>query len=125
MRSDRGQGLVELALVLPVVLFAALGFLEAGLLVGSRDEQARRTQTVADYAAQHPRDVSWADVAASELPGCDVEAVDSGHTDVVAFEATCRYRSVTRLAFDGLPVTTSASAAVDAADPVSAPAPAP
>src|SRR6185369_6023529 len=106
MRSDRGQGLVELALVLPVVLFAALGFLEAGLLVGSRDEQARRTQTVADYAAQHGPD-SWAAVADEVLPGCAV-ALAASDPGIVVVDATCEYRSVIRLAFDGLPVTTSA-----------------
>ncbi len=123
MRSESrdGQGLVELALVLPVVLFTALGFLEAGLLIGSRDEQARATQTVADYAALHGPD-SWSGVAAAVLPGCTVALVATV-PGIVLVDATCAYNSVIRLMFDGLPITTEASSAVN--PPVSPPMGAP
>jgi len=121
-RRSRGQVFAELALALPVLLFGALGLLEAGLLIGSRDQQARLTQVVADYAAARPGDSSWHAVAAHELPGCDVQVIDSGHPDIVAFHATCPYHSVTRLAFDGLPVSTEASAA---AAPAPTPTPTP
>ncbi len=125
IRRDSGQALAEMALALPVLLFIGLGFIEAGFLLGTRDEQARNTGVVADYAAAHPDNNSWESVANRVLPGCEVEdESDPGH-DVRTFRATCQYNPVaTHGLWDGLPISTEANAATTN-PPMSAPAPTP
>ncbi len=118
----RGQALVEFALIVPTMLFLGLGMLEAAMLVGTRDAEARSLQTVADYAAMHGPD-SWSGVADTVLPGCTVAVVASDPTLIQA-TSTCAYSSVMHLVFDGLPITVDADAAT-VNPPLSAPAPTP
>jgi hypothetical protein len=118
-----GQALAETALILPVLLFAGLGFVEAGFLLGAKAAQDRATATVAAWAAGHPGE-PWAAVAAAELPGCDVTvAVATDPPDLVTASATCTYRPVvTRGLWDGLPISsTEAAAAWPTPDPTVAP----
>jgi hypothetical protein len=120
---QHGQALAETALVLPVLLFVCLGFVEAGFLLATKAAQDRATSTVAAWAAGHPGE-PWAAVAAVELPGCDVTvAVATDPPDLVTASATCTYRPVvTRGLWDGLPISSSeAAVAWPTPDPTVAP----
>lgn len=121
-RRWEGQALIEFALIAPVAIFAALGFIEAGFLVNAKGEQDRATAVVADYAASHPGE-SWQAVAAMTLPGCDVEEAPGGPPDVITITAVCHYDPVATYGlWDGLPIGSEASAA---AAPTPSPSPSP
>lgn len=119
-----GQALVEFALIAPVALFTALGFLEAGFLVGAKAEQDRATAVVARWAAEHPG-ADWRPVAAAELAGCAVSVAPGEARDLVVASSTCRYQPrVTRGLWEGLPIS-SAEAAAAAPAPTASPSPSP
>lgn len=100
---SRGQAIVEMAIMLPVAMFIALGFTEVGFLVISKAQQDRTTAVVAEYAAQHDND-SWHALAAHELPGCDVSLSETTK-DVVVVTATCQYQPHVIPGWGGLPMT--------------------
>jgi len=109
-RAQRGQAIAETALVLPVVLFTGLGFLEAGFLVAEKADQDRATAVLADWAAAHHSE-DWHAIANQELPGCAV-AVDESMPDLVTATATCQYSGrVTRGILD-VSISSEESAAV-------------
>lgn len=122
--GSRGQALVEMALVMPILLFALLGTGDVAMLFSFRDHQARSTATVVNYAASRPGDDSWQSVANLELPGCDV-AVQEAHPGVMEATATCQWTPLLLRAFwgDSVPVTTQESAAADEPSPEPSPSP--
>lgn len=111
--GGRGQSLVEFALILPVMMFTMLGFIEAGILLATQSTQMRATETVAAYAAAHHGDPSWSSVAAQVgLGECDVEVTDEPH-DIVKVGVTCHYDPrATHGLWDGLPISTETYAAL-------------
>lgn len=105
-----GQALIEFALVMPIFLFAALGFIEAGFLVGTFAHQGRETDDVAEWAAGHPGE-SWNSMANALLPGCEVSV--STASDLTTATAVCHYQPrVFPTLFQGLRMTTEESAAI-------------
>lgn len=116
MTRQAGQAIVETALVLPLLLFIALGFTEAGILVATKADQDRSTAVVATWAADHPG-ADWQAVADQELPGCDVDVATSADPpDLVTAAATCEYLPrVTRGLWDGLPISSEETAASEPA----------
>lgn len=122
----RGQVLVELALALPVILFAALGFIEAGALMATWAAQGRTTGALADWSALHPEDAEgWHSLLASDARDCSAD-VTTEVSGMVRVTLTCPYRPlVTSNLWDGLPITTEAIAAVRAMDSPSSPTPSP
>ena len=123
MSRSKGQALVEVALMLPVIMFTALGFLEAGFLLGTQFTQEQATTVVATYAAAH-HDSSWHAVADQiGLTDCTVAVTDEPH-ELVKASTTCSYKPhVTSGLWDGLPITTEAYAALPAATPDPTPSP--
>ncbi len=124
--GHRGQAIVEFALVLPLMLFICLGFVEAGFLLATQATQARATGVVADYAAAHPTEAPWDSVIALEgLASCAV-AVTTPMPDIVHVESTCYYDPrVTHGLWEGLPITVEADAALPAPTPSPTPMPTP
>lgn len=107
-----GQAIAEVALVLPLLLFMALGFVEAGLLINAKGDQDRATSVVASWAALHPG-ASWQPVAARLLPDCTV-SVAGESPDLVTATATCHYHpKATHGLWDGLAISSSESAAAE------------
>jgi Flp pilus assembly protein TadG len=127
---SRGQALAEFALIAPVALFVALGFLEAGMLVNAKGEQDRATAVVASWTAEHPAEAlgpSYALVVASAgLDGCDVDTSADDALGLVTTYATCTYAPrVTVGLWDGLPIGSAATAALPAPTPTPTPTPEP
>jgi len=113
-RGSPGQAIVEMALLLPVLIFGALGFLEAGFLVAAKADQDRQNAVIAEWAAGHPGE-SWQPVAAVLLPGCTVAEVDhpDDPPDLLTIGARCVYQPVvTAGLWAGLPISSEASAVV-------------
>lgn len=124
--SRAGQALVEFALMLPLVLWIGLAFIEAGLLVAEKADQDRRLAFVADWAAANP-DQDWRPLADDRLPGCAVELADhpDDAADVLTLAATCQYAPIaTAGLWAGLPISSEASAVV-APEPTPTPTPTP
>ena len=120
-RLHRGQSLVEFALILPVALFLALGFTEVAMLTTYRLEQVNATVTLAAEAAQDGPGAAFDAAVAAEAAriGCAAPVVVLTTAPVVVVAVTCTYvPRITSNLWDGLPVTTSASA-------LAAPSPAP
>jgi hypothetical protein len=108
----RGQAIVEFALVFPIIAAILLGAAEMGMLYAARAAQDRAGGVVADYAAARPGDESWNAVADRELPGCDVDVTTDG-LGILTARATCQYEPViTSNLWDGLPISSEASAAI-------------
>ena len=104
---SRGQAIVEMAIMLPVAMFIALGFVEVGFLVITKAHQDRATAVVAEYDALH-HDDSWHAVAVHELPGCDISLVETKGLIVVT--TTCQYRPHAFPGWGSLPMTSQESA---------------
>ena len=101
--AERGQAIVEVALVMPVLMFMALAFVEYGFLSTTKAHQDRETAVIAQYAAHHPGE-SWNSIANQQLPGCDVAVIVS--QDIYTAIATCQYQPrVTSNIWAGLPMT--------------------
>jgi hypothetical protein len=112
VKPRRGQALVEMALVLPLLLFLFLGAVEAAFLLTAKAYQDRATSVVAVWAAEHPRDSSWNSIAVRELPGCTV-TVTTPRPDLIEATAICLYHPVaTHGLWNGLPMTSRESANV-------------
>ncbi|MGC9350030.1 MAG: TadE/TadG family type IV pilus assembly protein [Anaerolineae bacterium] len=59
--SERGQQLVEFALILPVLLLLLLGIMEFGIVIFSYDTIANVGREVARYGAVHPYEIDEPD----------------------------------------------------------------
>ena len=66
-RAEGGQGLVEYALILPVLLLLLFGIMEAGGLIYSYNTIANAAREGARYGATHPGDVDGVEDAARRL----------------------------------------------------------
>lgn len=106
----RGQALVELALVMPIILLAGLGFIEAGRLVNTKADVDRSTYAVAETAADYPDDERWNAVAGRLLADCDADV----HRDAMlaTATATCTYHPLIFSGFDGISISSEESAAI-------------
>jgi len=105
----RGQALVELAVILPFVLFLILASIDCGMLLIAKAEQDRRTSVLAEWAAMHPGE-SWNAVANQELKGCEVAVNEVAH-DLLQAASRCRYRPLTIGTWADLPISSRAIAA--------------
>lgn len=124
-RWQRGQLVVEAAILIPVLLGLVLATVESGLLVAAYADQGRRTAVLADWAASHDARTfaaSWDGVVAVELPDCTVTIDESG-VDLITVSAVCQYagRVVPSLV---VPMSTDATASVADASPSPSPSPA-
>lgn len=107
---NRGQALVEFALVMVVALFAARGFAEAAFLFSAQFQQDRATGMLAEWIAHHPGE-SWTTVADHALPGCQV-TVSEPLPGIIHADSTCHYHPVvTPGLWEGLPISSDAEAA--------------
>lgn len=108
-----GQALAEFALVLPILLFLVLATVESGMLVAQKGTQDRHTATLAQVVADHPDD-DPAPAVDALLPGCEVTVEFQEDPDLVWALSTCQYAPIaTRGLWDGLPISSSESAAMD------------
>ncbi len=108
-----GQGLVEFALVLPLIMFMMLGAAEMGMLYAAFADQDRRTATMAEWSAEHPdsTEAEWSDLVVSIGPCGSAERSVDG--DIVTVQMTCTYNPrITGNVWSGLPVSTEAVAAI-------------
>jgi hypothetical protein len=107
-----GQALVEFALIAPVMILVLLGAAEMGMLYAARAAQDRSTAVVADWAADRPGE-DWRLAADRELPGCDVHVTIDDGLGILTATATCTYHPrITSNLWDGLPISSEASAAI-------------
>jgi hypothetical protein len=101
--ADRGQAIVEFALIFPVLAFVMLGFIEYGFASTAKAHQDRETALIAEWAANHPGE-SWNSIANQELPGCAVDVTLD--KDIYTATVTCQYQPrVTSNIWAGLPMT--------------------
>lgn len=106
---------MEFALVFPIMCFAALGFVEAGFLLGQKAHQDRATDDVAEWAAAHPN-ASWNSIATDLLKGCSVTVTTQ--RDVVDVRSTCTYDPrITRGLWEGLQLRSHETAIVRSVAP--------
>ncbi len=120
LRRHSGQAIVELAIIFPLLIFAAMGFLEAGRLVVTKAEVDRNTYAVAETAARYPDDERWQSVAARLLPAeCDVQV----HRDALLATASsrCQYRPLIFRDYDGIVISSEESAATAGPEPTPSP----
>ena len=124
-RRSGGQALVEFALIAPVALAMALGFIEAGLLVNAKGEQDRATSVVAYWAAAHPGEDPQPVLEETGLDACIVTVEQDADVGLAIVHATCHYQPVaTHGLWEGLPVSSEASAAAaPTPTPTAAPTP--
>ncbi len=119
----RGQGLVELALLAPLVLFAASAAIDGGRLFIQKADQDRRTAVIADWAAAHPGDSSWNSVANGQLPDCTV-TVEETRPGLWTAGASCFFSPLMLHGiWDGLPVASQASSVTPQTSEEPSPAP--
>ena len=106
-----GQAIVEFALIAPIMILVLLGAAEMGMLYAARAAQDRATGVVADWAADRPGE-DWHPAADRELPGCAVD-VTTDELGIVHAGSTCTYGpKITSNLWDGLPISSEASAAI-------------
>lgn len=112
-RTDqRGQALVEMALVLPFALFTALGFVEAGFLLAGKAEQDREVATLASWVAANPERDPEPIVHRVHLEACDLRIQLVPGLALWEVRATCHYQPrVTAGLWEGLPISSEAAAA--------------
>lgn len=63
--TDRGQGMIEFALVLPVLLLIIAGILDFGLIMSDREAIINAARDGARYATVHP--TAWSNAASPPL----------------------------------------------------------
>lgn len=117
---SRGQALVELALVTPVLLLLILGAAEVGNLGVQRLAWANSAAALAEWAAYRPDEVpgpSWAGVVDQETTRTRCVAADVSDAwfdddlgdhhpgSRVVVTMTCRYNPLALQMWDGVPVT--------------------
>ena len=94
--------------------------------LAEKADQDRRTAVVASWAAIHPADVPGplyaAVVDAQRLASCVVDCAPDAALGLVTVAATCQYHPVaTRGLWDGLPIASTASAALPSPSPEPSP----
>lgn len=108
----RGQAIVEMALMLPVFLFAALAFCESGILIATWSEQQRQTGVLADWVVEHPNQ-DWSGVQNKlGLQNCTITVDAKNPLDIVHAGVSCHYTPrITSNIWNGLAISTEADAA--------------
>lgn len=110
-----GQAIVEMALILPLLLFLLLGTLEAGMLVAQKARQDGATLEAARWAAAHPDEPATGGADAVGLGDCYVESDEDPDLGLITIHARCHYHPIAlRGMWEGLPISSEASAAVPA-----------
>jgi len=126
-RRDRGQALVEFALLTAVFLPLALAATQVVMLLTYRITQVQATGTLASVAAVDGPGAAFADALASEAARIDCEApaavVSTPEPMVVVVDLRCTWRAPV-YADASWPVSTSASAFLEPS-PTPSPDPSP
>lgn len=68
-RRTRGQSLVEMAFMLPLLLVLLFGIIEFGWLIFAYSTVSQATRNAAETAAQLPPHQSWIDLSKTGAPG--------------------------------------------------------
>jgi hypothetical protein len=108
---SRGQAIVELALILPLLLLLTLGGLEVGRLELSKGEQDRSTALVAQWAAQRPGE-DWHALAYHTLRDCDVSVDATDPQGLITATSRCIYHAIATPGgpLDGITITSTEQA---------------
>jgi hypothetical protein len=133
---QRGQALVEMALVTPILLAILLGLGEAASLYAARTTYQNAAETLASWLAGHEgvEGEEWEAVAASETArvGCDASPSIAwpdgapGPSTRLVVSLSCPYvPRITSNVWHGLVVGVEASSVTPAATPTPAPTPSP
>lgn len=134
MASDRGQALVEFALVLPVLMLVLLGFAEVAFLAATQHGYQNGVDVLAEWAASEMSEqpgeswqTGWGQVVRqeSDRTGCgdlapDVSFPDGTHAagDRVLVRWACHYRPRLTTLWDGsLPVGVQSESVVPSVAP--------
>jgi Flp pilus assembly protein TadG len=108
---SRGQAIVEMALILPLLLLLTLGGLEVGRLEMSQGQQDRATALVAQWAAQRPGE-DWHALASHSLQDCVVTVDTTDPTGLITATSHCIYHAIATPGgpLDGITITSTEQA---------------
>ncbi|MFN3372844.1 MAG: TadE family protein, partial [Chloroflexus sp.] len=96
MKSQRGQSIVEMALLLPVMLIVLFGIIEFGYLIFAYSMVSQAARNGAEAAAQLPPHQTWLDLRnnpPANFPGFTADACVRGimeaiRSDIVLFDGS-------------------------------------